>query len=251
MNPQQDPRVLIIALKGLPTSIAALLCKYAQPVTQAHLCDMFNSSDKTMSRALHRLQEFQILTHSDEGWSVTVHVALLGFNLPEWLQAAVAPDVPVEKSVEKGRKISDSSPLTTSSTSSNRSLTNLKTEKNLLLEELEPEPESEQESRADPNEKPKPRSENSREFQECRQAALAAGIDEPKASTLARMPHVSVEMIEYHVATALQENQKIGLGIYRIEHNRPIKKLQRSEKSQGFYERQRYVTGKYAEFINH
>lgn len=65
------------------------------------------------------------------------------------------------------------------------------------------------------------------------------------------MPHVTVELIEYHVASALQENQKIGLGIYRIENNWPIKEIKSPKKSQGFYERQKYVTGKYADWINH
>ena len=76
MDPQQDPRLLIIALKGLPTSIVALLRNYPQPVSQAHLCDMLDSSDKTMSKALHRLEAFQILTHSTDGWSITANITL-------------------------------------------------------------------------------------------------------------------------------------------------------------------------------
>jgi hypothetical protein len=242
MDPRKDPRVLIIALKGLPISIAALLREYPQPVTQAHLCDMWSSSDKTMSRALHLLEAFQILIHSAEGWSITANITQLGFSLPEWFQEAVEPDLPVEKPVEKGRKISDSSPLTTSSTSSNQ-LTNLKLEKNQLLELPVLEPEQEPRSKL--------RSENSQEFQKCHRAALDAGIEDPKATSLARLPHVSVELIEYHVAAALQEKQKIGLAIFRLERNWQVKKLPDPERSQDFYERQKYVTGKYADWINH
>jgi len=248
MNPQQDPRELLSALDDLAVRIASLLSFESEPVTQAHLCSLTHRSSKTVSRSLHLLEQYQVCVHSAEGWSNTARADLLYAHHPA-IVSSQEIQAPVDKAAHKRRKISTSSPLTTSSTSSNRSLTNLKPEKNLLLPELEPEPE--EESRADPKEKPKFRPENSREFQECHQAALAAGIEEPKASNLARLPYVSVELIEYHVATALQEGQKIGLGIYRIEHNRPIKKLQKSEKSQGFYERQRYVTGKYAEYINH
>jgi hypothetical protein len=81
---QRRPRFPIIALKGLPITITALLCKSELPVTQTRLCDQVDSTDKTMSKALHRLEEFQILLHSEEGWSVTANVTLLGFSLPEW-----------------------------------------------------------------------------------------------------------------------------------------------------------------------
>ena len=245
MDPQQDPRLLIIALKGLPTSLVALLRNYPQPVTQAHLCDMLNSTDKTMSSALHKLEAFQILSHCSKGWSVTVHIVLLGFSLPEWLQVAVEPVKPVKKPVTKGRKISDSSPLTTSSTGI-KYLTNLKPEKNLLpVLDLEPETELK------PEPEPELRSEDSREFRECRQAALQAGIEEPRASNLAKLPHVSVELIEGHVAAALLEGQKIGLGIYRIEHNWPVKMLKATKISRDLCVRQKYVTGRYADFIQH
>lgn len=43
----------------------------------------------------------------------------------------------------------------------------------------------------------------------------AARIREPKRSVLARLPHVTVELIEGHVATAPNK----GLAIYRIEHD--------------------------------
>jgi len=131
MNPKEDPRIPIVALKGLPITVVAMLCQYAQPVSQAHLCDVLDYSDKTMSRALHRLEFFQMLSHSAEGWSVTIHIALLGFSLPEWLQAEVEPvepvdTCPVDKPVGKGRNFSDPTPLTTTSSTSNIKLTNKK-----------------------------------------------------------------------------------------------------------------------------
>ncbi len=196
MNPLNDPRLLIIALKGLPISIVAMLRYYPQPTTQAHLCDVLFSSDKTMSTALHVLETFQILAHSTEGWSITANITLLGFSLPEWFQETVEPDLPVEKAVEKGRKISDSKRLTTSSTSI-KYLTNLKPEKNLLL--VVPEPKVKPKTKPKPKPEPELRSEDSEEFRDCHRAALEAGIKEPRATDLAKMPHVSVALIEYHV----------------------------------------------------
>ena len=240
MNPLEDPRVLIVALKGLPTSIAALLCQYQQPVTQAHLCDMLDSSDKTVSKALHRLQEFQILSHSEEGWSVTANVALLGFS-PQ-VGATQKIQAPVDKPVEKGRKFSDPS-LSSSTSTSSIKLTSLKLEENLLLD-LDPEPEPE------PDPEPETEPDGSEKYRECHAAALEAGISEPKATLLAKLPHISVELIEYHVERALSEGQKIGLAIYRIEKNWSIRKAQ-GRKTQGREDRQKYVTGKYADWINH
>jgi len=179
MHPQEDPRLLIVALRGLPITVAAMLCKYAQPVSQAHLCDLLNYTDKTMSNALHRLEEFQMLSHSAEGWSVTANITLLGYSLPEWLQRPVEPDAPVEKPVdtcpvdafpqEQGRKISDPAPLTTSSTRGIK-LTNKKLEKNLVLVDpklkFEPEPEAELE--VEPELDPGQKTKSPEKVRECR-----------------------------------------------------------------------------------
>ena len=254
MNPQEDPRFPIIALKGLRTSIAALLCCYQQPVTQTHLCDLLDSSDKTMSKALHCLEEFQIVSHSPEGWSVTVHVTLLGFSLPEWLQTEDESDEPVEKPVdtcpqEKSRKFSDS--RAPSSTSSSY-LTSVKLEKNLLLElpEQEPETEPELEPESEPEPEPEPKPKNPKKFRECYEAALEAGIWPTKSYKLAEMPHVTPELIKYHIEKVLAEKKEIPLAIYRIEHDRSSRKP-RGRKSQDQHDNQRFVTGKYADWINH
>jgi len=260
MNPQKDPRLPIVALKGLPITIAALLCCYQQPVTQTHLCDLFDSSDKTMSKALHRLQEFQILSHSAEGWSITVHVTLLGLSLPEWLQTEVEPEVPVDKPVEKGRKFSD--PVAPSSTSSSIKLTNLELEKNLLLV-LDPEPETEQEPEFEPEPVPEPVPELERDqkprsqekIRECYETALAAGIWEKKARILAELPHVTPQFIVDHIKAVQAEGKEIQLAIYRIRENWEVRWPEgrggQNQRSEGWEDRQRFVTGKHADWINH
>ena len=262
MNPQEDPRLLIVALRGLPITVAATLCKYPQPVSQAHLCNLLCYSDKTMSIALHRLEEFQMLSHSAEGWSVTVHITLLGFSLPEWLQEPDEPvdnpvDIcPVDKPVEKGRKFSDSTSLTTSSTSSIK-LTNKKLEKNLLLVDPESKFKTEPELETDPAPEAvsKPNTKSPEMIRECHQAAINSGIGEPKATVVAKLPYSTPEMIEQFVEEALADGQKIGLAIHRLENYDPDKKTQKRKsqerKPQSREDRQRYVTGKYSDWINH
>lgn len=51
-------------------------------------------------------------------------------------------------------------------------------------------------------------------------AALdAAGIREPKRSMLAKLPHVTVEMINAHVERCKAEGLELGTAIYRIQYN--------------------------------
>jgi hypothetical protein len=47
----------------------------------------------------------------------------------------------------------------------------------------------------------------------------AAGIREPKRSRLAKLPHVTVEMINAHVERCKAEGLELGTAIYRIQYN--------------------------------
>jgi len=70
-----------------------------------------------------------------------------------------------------------------------------------------------------------------------------AGIYEPTASQLARMPHVTLEYVQAHVRKAQREKTDTGLLIHRIRSQDPL--------PQKTDQRSRYISGEYAEFINH
>lgn len=53
-------------------------------------------------------------------------------------------------------------------------------------------------------------------------ALLEAGIEEPTAGRLARLPHVTPEFIRRHVELANAEGFSLGVAIYRIEHAWPL-----------------------------
>jgi len=265
MNHKEDPRILIGGLGALEVQIAARLLHEPLPVTQTHLCNVLHKTDKTVARALYNLDINQICIHNPEGWRITSDGAfrLFGIRLPEWLQTADETDAPVDKPVEKGRNFSDSNPLTTTSSTSSINLTNLKLEENLLLvdSKLKFEPEPELETEQDPEPEPeaktgteqKPKS--SQKIQECYKTALAAGIWDQKAQELAELPHVTPELINYHIGKVLAEGKEIPLAIYRINFDKSSKKPRvrkpPEQRSQGWEDRQRYVTGKYADWINH
>jgi hypothetical protein len=60
-------------------------------------------------------------------------------------------------------------------------------------------------------------------------AALdAVEIREPKRSVLARLEHVTPELISAHVEKVKASGDSLSLAIYRIEHNYPYKKLSSS-----------------------
>jgi len=169
-------------------------------------------------------------------------------NLPD-------PDPePVDNPVEKGRNFSDSPPLTTSSTRSIK-LTKLDLEKNLLLV---PDPKTEQEPEFKPKPEPERKPKSAERIRACHQAALEVGIGEPKATSIANLPHVTPELIRQHVKAALAERQRIGLAIHRLENNHTLQKTDEQESSEqeeqeklDWEDRQRYIGGKYADRINH
>jgi len=243
---QKDPRPTIIALKGLPITIAAILHLYPQPVSSALLGSLLSCSDKTLSTALSKLQEFQMVDHSSQGWTITASVVLLGFSLPVWLQPAEetgqsGETCPVDKPVEKGRNISDS-PATTSSIKIINNNNN--NNKDLVVD-----PKIKNLAKADV--KPK----SLEMIRDCHQAAHNAGIGEPKATFVANLPHTTPEMIKKYVRDALAKKQKIGLAIHWLEHgrrddNNPGQDFTEQEELDR-QDRQRYVTGRYADWIIH
>jgi hypothetical protein len=174
------------------------------------------------------------------------------------LQEPSEPDEPVDNPVEKGRKFSDSS--APSSTSSIK-LTSLKPEKNQLLEQLDPEPEPKKASEPKTGPKPKkaPEAEtepkSAEKIEECYETALAAGIWKDRARKLAEMSHVTPKLITEHVEAALAEGKEIQLAAYRMEQKWEVRWPKgmggQNQKSQDLHECRKYVTGKYAAWVHH
>lgn len=55
-------------------------------------------------------------------------------------------------------------------------------------------------------------------------ALFDAGIREPTAGRLARLPHVTPEYVAAHVALANAQGFRLGVAIYRMEHGWPMPK---------------------------
>lgn len=51
-----------------------------------------------------------------------------------------------------------------------------------------------------------------------------AGIREPAAARLARLPHVTPEYVTAHVEQANAQGFELGIAIYRIEHAWPVRR---------------------------
>jgi hypothetical protein len=76
------------------------------------------------------------------------------------------------------------------------------------------------------------------------QALHQAGIGEPTASRLAAMAHIDLAYVQAHAARARREGIRVALLIHRMRAGDPAPEM--LEKSS-----ERYITGKYAEFVNH
>lgn len=59
----------------------------------------------------------------------------------------------------------------------------------------------------------------------------AVGVREPKKSKLARLDHVTVELINGHVKECQDKGLQIGTAIYRIENNWPVRVVEDRRKT--------------------
>lgn len=80
------------------------------------------------------------------------------------------------------------------------------------------------------------------------ETCLDLGIREPKASLLASLPHVTPQFVTDHVKAALAHGHTLGTAIYRIQHNW---KAILDEKKPDPPDGRNYITGEYAEYIQH
>lgn len=218
----EDPRIMICALAGLPVTIAILLYYERQPVTEKHLCAMLGKTDKTVSAALHKLKEFGLISRTSQGWVIASASQL---RLGEISEA-------VDNLWIKSRNFSDSPDSSCSSLNKNQSIESSE-------EEQEPSTKSRNFSEQD-NSNPN--------FSAIRKACLDAGIRDPKASAIAKLPHTTPEYIAAHIAQAEEEGNTIGTAIYRIESGWLPKPQSKPEKNE---DRSRYTSGQFGQYIQH
>jgi len=227
----------IRALKGAPISIIMLFLIERRQLSQEYLRRYSGYSDEAVHDAVDVLSEFGILQAAGRyEWALADGVKQL--PLP------IQPDQPTEEPENRriaiqaieafqeepeldkpGQVSSDNSganPL-----ASSRSLIKDSRE-NLLLARAASSGKSGANSRVADN-----------------LAELARHhIREPAKTRLAGLEHVNPEMIRAHC-----EGKPPGQAIYRIEHNWPVP--QAEEKKSDEDERRKYISGEYAEFIEH
>jgi hypothetical protein len=201
MQPSHDPRMLVIALAGLPITIALLLSFEHQPVTEKHLCSMLGKTDKTIASALHKLKEFQIITRTTQGWTITENYQLPLMAIREPVDNLLIKRdnllIKRDNLLIKSRKNSD---FLSSSV--------------VVVDSRDPQNISESTTTT---------TKESEKFRLLKKTCILAGIHEPKASTIARMPGMTTDMIARHVENALDEGLQIGAAIFRIENEWPVK----------------------------
>jgi len=207
---------MVRALKGCPISCLLIMIIVHQPVSAEYLAAATGYTDKPVALALRILTEYQLITRVTGGWMLSQAIQLQLPLLAETSRGTVSMPKPVDNSVEKSRNNSEN-PL--SSCSSSR------------YEETE-------KQSTTTTRKSRNNSEN-RNFSDNLKACHSAGIRPPKAQEISALPHVTPEIIKYHVS----HSESPGQAIYRIINDWPAPTAEQS--------RQKYVEGEFSDHIQH
>ncbi|TSA54216.1 MAG: hypothetical protein D4R38_02650 [Dehalococcoidia bacterium] len=235
---------LVRELRGSPLTVlvACILLEQSgqTPITAQLLKDVTGYKDHTITDSLRTLESptRQLITRNIHGW----HIAH-GFQLPLEFSTELST-TPVDQRSDpagNGCEIRNHNSLINrdirgfinSSSSSHKSKS-----KSFLLEEEE---EGRNRDIRD-----------SLEFDENHKLLRANGVGEPKATNIARMHHVTPEYITAHFAAIEGTALSKGTAIHRIEHQWSTENLPPAPtKSQSSEDTERYLRGKYAEWIEH
>ncbi len=180
----ENPMTFVRSIKGAPASVLLALLFTRHPMTNQELQRWTGYSEESVTQAVRILL--------DLGW-----VSAVGPRGP-WtmnterqlpLGAGDIPEIP--GSIPSSSSIVDSNTLP-------------------MQEEDEKEGDAEPETIEDEN------------FVKTLHALYDAGIREPTAGRLARLPHVTPEYVAAHVEQANAQGFRLGTAIYRIEHGWPI-----------------------------
>jgi hypothetical protein len=186
---------MIKSLAGAPLTVLVLLMTNRTAVEQGFIRRHTGFSDHTIHDALELLNDYGYVTQTGRyTWQIADGVQqfpLMVDELPAPEKTTSDPAVEESENIQDlGRKICDLNP-----SSSSRSLT-----RDLEIESTTTSSDSSQKMRAN------------------YLALESQGVREPAKTRLAKLEHVTVELIQYHCASC----EQIGQAIYRIEHNWPI-----------------------------
>jgi hypothetical protein len=236
------------ALKGCPISIIMLFLIERRQLSQEYLRRYTGYSDEAVHDAVDVLAEFGILQAAGRyEWALADGIKQLPLPAepiepdqpdqpvgePEIERIAIQansiiPEEPEQKELEP--ELDNPCPVSSAIigpnplASSSRSLINNPRE-NLLL------------ARADSSGKSGANSRIADNLAEL----VRHHIREPAKSRLARLEHVTPDLIRAHC-----EGKPPGQAIYRIEHNWPVPQVEGDED-----DRKKYISGEYADFIEH
>jgi hypothetical protein len=205
------------ALKGAPATILLLFLFEKKTLSQEYISRNTGYSGKSVHEAVMVLRDFGLISPSGRyEWALTngAQQLPLGAVLGDG-DEAIEQDETTPDRTENLRP--------NPSSSSSRYLIDLTPEVNPLPL---PERNSPEKLRPDP---PNP---------EILAVLDEHGVREPARSRLARLAHVTPELVDYHCKTA----QNTGLAIYRIEKNWAVK----TEAEPG-----KYYEDEFGEFVNH
>ena len=214
-------------LKGCAISILCLGLLDPQPHPAKWYKMMSGYSDKPVTEALAYLTEINLMLKVPKGWIIATDQQLilstenekLSTGYPQVIHNSQQKSRNNSDSSEKSRNNSDSLPLVVSSSlilkdkDSFKDLTTTTREGEIGIIPIPP-------------------------FDANLKACLENGIQEPKASEIAKMDHVTPEYILHHVEDAITDDKEIGAAIYRITQRWTPRK------------RKDYQADKYAEFYD-
>lgn len=232
---------LVGAMPANALKVFVVLMLERLPVTKGYLATVTDMSDKTLAKALDQLELRGMVSHiGGHTYQIAAGVRqlpLMAFEDPGMNSGAReegegeiidarAVDKSVDKSVdnlgdegaeeEKSRNISDFSAHA------------------CMHESINPES-----IKQDPACMPE-----SRKISELEQALTEAGFRDPGLSRLRRQAGLTARVVRYHVQTA----ENLGLALYRIEHKFRVPETWERD---GPDERNKYIGGEYADFIQH
>jgi hypothetical protein len=223
-------------LTGPALKCLILLILSGKPENQEYLIRFSGLSPKTVARALQRLQDDQLITRNNRyAWQLSIYASQLPLSMPAL--TGESGGTPEEKSSESSSALSgeahlaenaetttvaDDSQIDGSQAHTRRDTENFRIDTEIFPIDTEnfriPRPSSSRslikDSRINMTTTTRADTEN---FRILLETLDRYGIYDPPRTELARLPHVTPELIEYHCITCPPPNT--GLAIYRIRHN--------------------------------
>lgn len=221
MNPYSFTPNLIRELRGSPLTV---LCAFiviqgagVLPVTAQAIKDVTGYKDHTVTDALRILSDptRQIVQRSYKGWTLST-----AYQIPLTYQEQ-PPVVEKDIRVLRDKLLSSSSRYT---------------DTDLILDPLLP-PEENRDIR-----------DKLPGYDAAHSAALTAGIRDPMADKIARLPDITPELITGHVIQTQAEGKHLGAAIYRIQHDWPVNPRYLPDPGD---DSSRYTSGEFADFVEH